>query len=230
MKRTTLVLALVLLAAFLLSGPVPLQGQGPGQGQGQKALITYFNSLPKQSLDAAETAGLRQMLQEEKLARDVYLAMDYFWSLPIFGNIARSEQEHMDLVRLLYTRYNLKDPLPSDQVGVYADPMFTQLFTILVIVGSQSIHNALWIGTAIEDLDIDDLMKLINKTDNSDIKMIYHNLCKGSRNHLRAYYPNLLRWNGSYQALFIDQKLFDQIINSPPEGGVVYDENGNPLP
>jgi len=230
MKRTSLVRALTVAAVFLVCGPVPVQAQGQGQGQGNSKLITYFNSLPLQSLDAAEKASLRQMLQEEKLARDVYLAMDFFWSLPIFANIAQSEQQHMDFVRLLYTRYNLKDPLPSDQVGVYADPMFTQLFTILVTVGSQSIQNALWIGTAIEDLDIDDLMKLINQTDNRDIKMIYQNLCKGSRNHLRAYYPNLLAWNGSYPALFIDQKLFDQIVSSKPEGGVVYDENGTPLP
>ncbi len=225
MKRSVAFLSIALVTVILLSG------FAPAQGHGKQKLISYFNSLPKQTLDKAEIASLRQMLQEEKLARDVYLAMDYFWNLPIFGNIAKSEAEHMKFLRLLYTRYNLKDPIPSDQVGVFADPLYTYLFQILVIIGSQSLQNALWVGTAIEDLDIDDLLKLAPQTDNKDIRMIYYNLCKGSRNHLRAYYPNLVKWNGSYQALFITQKLFDQIVNSKHEaGGVVFDENNKPLP
>lgn len=224
MKRSVAFLSIALVTAVLFSG------SATAQGNGKQKLITYFNSLPLQTLDTAEIASLRQMLQEEKLARDVYLAMDYFWKLPIFKNIAASEAEHMKFVRLLYTRYNLKDPIPGDQVGVFADPLYTYLFQILVIVGSQSLQNALWVGTAIEDLDIDDLLKLAVQTDNKDIRMIYYNLCKGSRNHLRAYYPTLVKWGGSYQALFIDQELFDQIVNSKNEGGVVYDENNKPLP
>jgi hypothetical protein len=223
MNRRLAILSVGLLAVALTAVPAPAQG-------GQQKLIAYFNALPSQTLDAAEIAGLRQMLQDEKLARDVYLAMGYFWNLPIFANIAASEQEHMKFVRLLYTRYNLADPIPSDQIGVFADPFYSYLFNILVVVGSQSLQNALWVGTAIEDLDIDDLLVLAGQTDNKDIRMIYYNLCKGSRNHLRAYYPNLVKWGGSYQALFIDQKTFDQIMNSKPEGGVVYDENNQPLP
>jgi len=227
MKRISGTTFLAILALVLVFAPVVSAQGGPGNSPAK--LIAYFNTLPVQPLDAAEKAGLRQMIQEEKLARDVYLALDHFWSKPIFGNIARSEQQHMDLVRLLYSRYNLPDPVKDDRVGVFADPLYTNLFTVLVIIGSQSIQNALWIGTAIEDLDIDDLVHLMNKTDNRDIRLIYQNLCKGSRNHLRSYYPNLLREGGSYSPLFIDQKLFDQILNSPRETGV-YDENGNPLP
>ena len=104
------------------------------------------------------------------------------------------------------------------------------LFQLLVIIGSQSVQNALWIGTAIEDLDLADLAKEISATDNRDIQMIYQNLAKGSRNHLRAFYPNLLTWNGAYTPIFLTPTVFNQILNSKHEGGVVYDENGVPLP
>ena len=47
--------------------------------------------------------------------------------------------------------------------------------------------DALIVGATVEDLDIKDLIDLLNKTDNPDIILVYNNLNKGSRNHLRAF-------------------------------------------
>ena len=38
------------------------------------------------------------MREEEKLARDVYVALGDRWGLRVFENIARAEQRHMDAV------------------------------------------------------------------------------------------------------------------------------------
>jgi hypothetical protein len=55
--------------------------------------------------------------------------------------------------------------------------------------------------------------------DNQDITYVYENLAKGSRNHLRSYYRNILNAGGTYIPQFISQAEFDEIISSPMETG-----------
>jgi len=71
-------------------------------------------------------------------------------------------------------------------------------------------------------LDIYDLQRLMKETDNDDIKIVYQNLLKGSRNHLRAFDCQLQRYNISYEAQFLTQEEYDRIANSRQEtGGVI---------
>ncbi|MDK2464101.1 MAG: DUF2202 domain-containing protein, partial [Candidatus Korarchaeota archaeon] len=62
---------------------------------------SLVNSIPLGDLAEEEIQGLLYMREEEKLARDVYLTLYEKWGLPIFQNIARSEQTHMDAVKTL---------------------------------------------------------------------------------------------------------------------------------
>lgn len=201
---------------------------GGGGGGGGNSLQDYIASLPIQTLDAVELAELRQMRQEEKLARDVYLTLHYFWKLNVFENIAASEQSHMDLVLTIFDRYGVADPLISDKIGVYPDPVFGNLYGLLINVGQASLVNAVAVGAIIEDLDIYDLNEALAHTDNLDMATVWQNLNQGSRNHMRAFYDLLLQQNLVYPGLFLTEAEILDIVNSPKETGPV-DENGVPL-
>ena len=75
------------------------------------------------------------------------------------------------------------------------------------------------IGALIEELDIYDLKELLSKTDNDDIKIVYLNLLKGSRNHLRSFDRQLDRNGFSYEVKFLSQKEYDSIASSAQERG-----------
>lgn len=64
------------------------------------------------SLSVSETADLRFMREEEKMARDVYLALNDAWGVAPFANIALSEQCHMGAMFKLVRTYRLADRLP----------------------------------------------------------------------------------------------------------------------
>jgi tRNA isopentenyl-2-thiomethyl-A-37 hydroxylase MiaE len=98
--------------------------------------------------------------------------------------------------------------------------------TLWLLGENESLVEALTVGATIEDLDIKDLYELLEQTDNSDIKTIYQNLAKGSRNHLRAYISQLSYRNVIYEAQFLTQTQVDDIVTSPRERGRV-DENGD---
>ena len=75
------------------------------------------------------------------------------------------------------------------------------------------------VGATIEDLDIADLEHWLSKTDNEDIKFVYENLMKGSRNHLRAFIRMLNNYGANYSPQYISKEEYEQIINSQMERG-----------
>jgi len=182
-------------------------------------LAAQVNALPLETLSADERSSLLYMREEEKLARDVYLFLYNQWGTLIFQNIANSEQVHMDAVLHLLNRYSITDPVGNNAPGVFNDVTLQALYMQLTTQGSLSRIEAMRVGATIEDLDIYDLKNALVKVDNQDITLVYNNLMKGSRNHLRSFYSNLLSLGGTYTAQYITQAEFDAIVNSPKETG-----------
>jgi hypothetical protein len=182
-------------------------------------LQAQINSLPKEPLNQTELTSLSFMREEEKLARDVYITLYNKWDVNIFTNISASEQTHMESVRLLLTKYNLTDPVGSNTVGVFDNVTLQTLYNQLVALGNTSLPDAYKAGATIEDLDIFDLTNALTGIDNQDIRLVYDNLTKGSRNHMRSFYKNILKVGSTYTPQYITQAEFDAIINSSMETG-----------
>lgn len=176
------------------------------------ALVPAQATAPA-TLTPAEIAGLTFMREEEKLARDVYLALDDAWNFQVFANIARSEQNHMDAVGTLLARYGLPDPAAGNGAGEFTNPDLQALYDQLVAQGGQSLGDALRVGAAIEEIDIRDLFQQLPAVQHSDIRRVYERLEQGSENHLRAFVSTLERQTGeTYEPHYLDQATYDEII------------------
>lgn len=198
------------------------QGGGPGGGPGASAaaLNAAVLATPVQPLSATETQGLLAMREEEQLAHAVYIASAQRWpALPIFANIAQSETTHTTAVKTLLDRYALPDPLAGVAAGSFPTPAFQALYAQLTATSATSLVDALKVGVLIEEMDIADLAAHLATVDNADITLVYQNLMRGSRNHLRAYMGTLLANGGSYTPVYLSQAEFDAIVNSPRETG-----------
>lgn len=182
-------------------------------------LQAQLNGLPKESLSTVELNSLVFMREEEKLARDVYTYAYQKWSVKIFSNIAGSEQTHMDAVLMLLNKYNITDPAASLAPGVFSNATLQNLYNALAARTGISLSDAYQVGATIEDLDIFDLLNARAATDNQDIGIVYDMLTKGSRNHLRSFYKNIISRGDTYTPQFITQEQFDAIINSGMETG-----------
>lgn len=196
-RATALALfALVFVASTLIAVPV-LAGNGPGQ-----------NLIP---LNDEEVTALNYMREEEKLARDVYLAMIDSWDDKTFAYIAVSEQQHMDTMKAKLDKYGLPDPAQPEE-GVFTDPYLQEKYTELVALGSQTLVDGLYVGATIEEIDMVDIEEAIAVTEHLDIDVAYEHLLEGSKNHLRAYVNALAREGFIYEPQFISQELFDAIM------------------
>lgn len=202
-RRTALGLALV-QTLWLGCGRGPA-GDGVGASEG----------TPAPTLTEAEREALRFVREEEKLARDVYMALEHYGKP--FANIRHSEQSHMDAVLSLLERHGIDDPVEGMAVGELADPALQALYNGLVEKGLSSELAALQVGCEVEELDLRDLSASSADTDHPELLATYDSLLKGSRNHLRAYYGRLLGVGGSYTPQYITQAELDAIVSSRKE-------------
>lgn len=155
-----------------------------------------LSPISSSTLTATEIEALQFMREEEKLARDVYLVLYDQWGLPIFQNIAGSEQVHMDTVLDLMQRYEIADSAANFGPGQFANADLQALYDQFVVNGSQSLADALHVGGLVEETDIADLESRLAVMQNGEVTQAFNNLRQGSLNHLRSYANMLERQTG----------------------------------
>jgi hypothetical protein len=178
----------------------------------ESALSLALAGEPTGELTALEKEGLLYMVEEEKLAADVYSALLEKWDLRAFDNIGRAELTHEAAVQTLLERYSLTNPIKS--AGEFSNTTLQRLYDGLVIKGKTSVEDALKVGAAIEEIDILDLEERMAQTKKEDILLVYSNLKRGSENHLRAFVNNLERRGFEYTPEKLSQEAYEGIINS----------------
>ena len=221
------VVGFVSLALFAAANSVIAKG-------GKLAAVSTDDTV----LDYNERIHLVFMREEEKLARDVYLALGTMYpDSVIFGKIDDSEQRHTTSVKAMIENYGHEDPNTNDNIGVYTGEdygwYFTEKYNQLVARASISELEALFVGAFIEELDMMDINQCpkvivetdngINEvtecgkiyTDNSDIVRLYDSLLDGSDSHLEGYVKNIEKHigEGNYQAQVLSQEQVDEILD-----------------
>jgi hypothetical protein len=199
MKTISIFAFLVLLGGFVPSG----------------SNAQYHMDLPREALSDEEIRSLKKMREEEMLAHDVYLALSELYSTPVFRNISKSETQHTTVIRDLLEKYELEDPAAAHETGKFTDPHFQELYTRLVDRGKTSFEEAIRVGLLIEDMDIADLEQALEKEiDNADIKIVYSNLMRASKNHMKAFYFHASRNKFSYSPVYISESQYLEITGS----------------
>jgi hypothetical protein len=153
-------------------------------------------AITERGLSSSEQEDLIFMREEEKLAHDVYATLYAQWGVPIFQNIANSEETHTAAIKTLLDRYGIADPVAGNGAGEFTNPDLQRLYDQLVTEGSQSLADALKVGVTIEEIDIRDLQTRLEQTSNTEIQFVFSNLLRGSGNHLRAFTSMLQRQTG----------------------------------
>ena len=199
MKAIQTFTAMILLFAFMLSG----------------SYAQCYMDLPKEDLSDKEIRSLKKMREEEMLAHDVYIAFSELYSTPVFGNISKSETQHTTVIGELLEKYDLEDPAAKHITGKFTDAHFQVLYAELVEKGKASFQEAVRVGLFIEDMDIADLEQALEKeVDNEDIKTVYGNLLRASKNHMKAFHFHASRAGLNYTPAYISESQYLEITGS----------------
>lgn len=126
------------------------------------------------------------LLEEEKLAHDVYTVMYQKYGATVFGNILESESTHQGRVLTLLQARSIADPR-SSTVGVFQNQALQTLYDQLIAQGNKSATEAYAVGVLIEEKDIADITTQLSTATDEDIIRTLEALRSGSENHLRAF-------------------------------------------
>lgn len=139
-----------------------------------------------------DLAQLLYMIEEEKLAGDVYEALYAQTGMQVFDRIAASEDRHFDaLLTQAQTLGLAVDGILALPEGQYTSPQLQSLYDDLMLAATASAVAALEVGVAIETTDMVDLQAASANLDGTALGDVYANLLMGSAQHLSAF-ENLL--------------------------------------
>ena len=202
MKKST---TITVIAAAAVVAAITATGIGIATST-QKAIDTSATSVAQASArpsvtstavptSAPVTAGaleanLTYLIEEEKLAHDVYTVLGEMWGSKTMSNIVNSENSHESQVAAVLAAYGFVDPR-SSEVGVFENPELQALFDTLIAQGSTSQTAAMEVGVIIEETDIADLDEMMAVTTEADALAMMASLLAGSENHLAAFLRQL---------------------------------------
>jgi hypothetical protein len=189
------------------------------------ALNSALDDLALGGLSEPEMEEILYMREAEKLARDVLAVFYQQWNAEVFQRAAESEETHAEALKTLIDRYHLWDPSSVTWEGYFVDEELLALYRELVRQGEPSQLDALRVGVRIEEISILDLREYRDETDDEDVQLVYENLLRASRNHLRVFATLLQEQGETVENQYLGQTLFDEIVSTPPEPGMEADES-----
>jgi len=141
------------------------------------------------TIDPALAEALSFMREEERLARDLYAALEavHGTGTTPFANIKLSEQQHFERVGYLLDRYGLDDPSAGLPAGDFAFAELDELYAELFASGSASLAGAFAAGIAVEKADIVDLTETIELSTDATVDTVLERLRDASESHLAAF-------------------------------------------
>ncbi len=169
------------------------QGAKAQHGNGQQLKGTGDCLLLSSTLDGSITlsadaaAGLVYMIEEEKMAMDLYDALFATTGSAVFDRISGSEQKHFDTLMLVAAKAGLDVSGVSTTAGVFTNPDIQALYNSLLQQGSASADAAYNVGVLVEQTDIADLKENIAVADIGIVGTVYANLMNASVHHLAAF-------------------------------------------
>jgi len=205
LKKTIIISTVVALLAVtaIAKGPHSNRGHDGNRGhdnatyqdsnRGNHSYRIDISDIPLSELTETQRDGLLFMIEEEKVARDVYAYLYDVWGSRVFRNIRRAEQRHMDAIENLIDRYSLDVPSTLDNRGEFDNEELQSLYNTLIEKGKVSLIDALEVGVMVEETDITDLEDILTIGVPEDFEITYQNLLKGSYNHLNAFNQQLAR-------------------------------------
>ena len=154
----------------------------------EDSVITEEEATTDSTVDTSTLAEmLTFIVQEEKLAHDLYVQLASTSGAQQFQNVLNSESTHISLVQGLLTTYNIVDPTVGLAEGEFVNQDLQALYDSLLASGSVDRAGAIAAGIAVEEKDIADIEVMLASDLPSDVVSVLERLLSGSQNHLAAF-------------------------------------------
>lgn len=218
-KISTIFILAFLLSLGACSSDKSAIGMDSSADLSSEEISAALAALPMGVVTDSLETFLQYLREEEKLARDVYTKSFELYDYDVFNRISKSEQHHMDAIKMLLNRYDIEDPVGENPVGIFVNKDLSELYNTLIQRSADSLKAALLVGAEIEEIDILDILNSLDQFENEDVQLVLNHLLKGSYHHLNAYVRNLSINGIEYQPKYLSSEQYLQILANPGNRG-----------
>lgn len=177
------------------------------------SLLASYDAEP---LSINEVQSLIRVVWAEKLLHDLAYELGERYDLVYMKDIARSEQTHLDAMNSLFVRYELSSRLVGYSRGEYGDAAMKTYYDSLLLKAMESESLALVQMQRGLESDLEILESDRGLIDNKDVGLVYDNLMRGTRNHMRVLHRKMVAMGAKYEPTMVKADYLE-LVNSPSE-------------
>ncbi len=158
------------------------------------AMAENKTSTPKAttSLTKAEQANLMEIMNHEKLARDVCKTIYKQWKTCTFHDVLYVKQMDMDRIKDFLVTHKVLCPL-KNETGKFPTPNLNQLYLKLTQRANKSLADAIGVCLCIEKTNAKLINRCLCEKCAPETKILLRNLLKDSQSHIKKFSDCLKR-------------------------------------
>ncbi|MDB4303405.1 DUF2202 domain-containing protein [Desulfosarcina sp.] len=137
--------------------------------------------VPTTTLSDAEKSGLLEMIEIEKLHRDIYQTMSENNQCELFGELCNCDGDFMNLLSAKVDKYKLINPIKEGINGVYDNDELQVIYNEFMKISDEQLKQLLYFAKELEEhalLNVD--VFIANTQSKDDIRDIYLDIKKQS--------------------------------------------------
>lgn len=138
------------------------------------------------NLNDAEKAGLIEMVEVEKLHRDVYQLMNIQSPCDLFADLCNCDGDFMELLSEKIEKYKLENPTANYASGSYANVEFQNTYDSYMNMPDRKIINILKFAKDMEKQAITAAEKQVEIAQSEEMKTLYTDILEQSKCQIEA--------------------------------------------
>lgn len=142
---------------------------------------------PTGALTDAQKTTLAALMEEQKLAHDLYDAFANAYATSVFGCVSSEVSTQLTATGNLLTLYAVADPTAGQPPGKFTSAAIQQQYESLLAQGTTSLDSASAAARSLESTSIADLTAAATDLSAPDVLQLYANLLEASQRHLAAF-------------------------------------------
>jgi len=166
-------------------------------------------------LSSKENAVL-YLIEQEKLARDLYGVLDTIWVTDVFNRMANKELQHMDKLSAVAAEFMIDVPNHFNEYkpGQFVNEDLRNLYIDLLFNANFSLEDAYRACANLEERKIMNLRTAL-KEPNFDLETTtYKTLLIGSEDNLKFFVRALVEMNSGYVPILMNKSEFETITKN----------------
>ncbi|MBK9488308.1 MAG: DUF2202 domain-containing protein [Haliscomenobacter sp.] len=179
------------------------------------AFALHSQSLIGSQLKSKE-AIILYLIEQEKVAHDLYRVLDTMWVTDVFNRVSNEELQHMAKLSAVACEFMIDVPAHFNEYpeGQFVDGKLRRLYTDLLVAANFSLEEAYRACANLEERKILDLKAALREPNFEIETLTYKALLIGAEDNLKLFIRELLNISTGYTPVWLSISEYEALTKN----------------